>query len=154
MSLFGNVGHPIWRLAGTAGRLPRYLKLARDLFDDQQIPTGRKAVLGAALAYTISPIDLVPGVIPVAGQLDDLAVLLLGVRQALAACPPEAAAGYLSGAGLSAAQLEDDLQAVQDAAKWLVGQTAAWGMRAVAGGLRALAGLSRRAGGHAPPPGD
>ncbi|HVG97352.1 MAG TPA: YkvA family protein [Chloroflexota bacterium] len=152
MSLFGNVGHPIWRLAGTVGRLPRYLQLARSLFADENVPTGRKAVLGAALAYTISPIDLVPGVIPVAGQLDDLAVLLLGVRQALAGCPPEVAAGYLADAGLSAALLEDDLRSVQDAAKWLVGQTAAWGMRAVSGGLRALAGLSRRAGAQAPPP--
>jgi uncharacterized membrane protein YkvA (DUF1232 family) len=154
MSLFGNVGHPIWRVAGTAGRLPRYLKLARDLFEDERVPAARKAVLGAALAYTVSPIDLVPGVIPIAGQLDDLAVLLLGVRQALAGCPPEVAATYLSEAGLSAALVEDDLQAVQGAAKWLVGQTAAWGMRAVAGGLRALAGLSRRAGTPAPPAAD
>jgi uncharacterized membrane protein YkvA (DUF1232 family) len=154
MSLFGNVGHPIWRLTGTVGRLPRYLKLARDLFGDEQIPTRRKALLGAALVYTVSPIDLVPGVIPVAGQLDDLAVLLLGVRQALAACPPEAAAARLAGAGLSATLLEEDLQAVQGAATWLVGQTAAWGMRAVAGGLRALAGFSRRAGAHGSPPGD
>jgi uncharacterized membrane protein YkvA (DUF1232 family) len=118
------------------------------------VPAARKAVLGAALAYTISPIDLVPGIIPIAGQLDDLAVLLLGVRQALAGCPPQVAATYLDGAGLSAALVEEDLQAVQGAATWLVGQTAAWGMRAVAGGLRALAGLSRRAGPASPPAAD
>jgi uncharacterized membrane protein YkvA (DUF1232 family) len=137
-------GHPIWRLAGTAKRLPRYLKLARDLFDDEAVPPGRKALLGAALAYTVSPIDLVPGFIPVAGQLDDLAVLLLGVRQALAACPPEAAEARLAGAGLTGAVLEDDLAAVEGAASWLISQTAAMGMRAVSGGLRALAGFARR----------
>jgi uncharacterized membrane protein YkvA (DUF1232 family) len=138
--------HPIWRVAGTVPRLPRYLKLAKALFDDETVPGARKAILGAALAYTVSPIDLVPGIIPVAGQLDDLAVLLLGVRQALAGCAPERAAAHLADAGLTEAVLEDDLRAVQGAASWLVGQTAAIGARAVSGGLRMLAGVARRGG--------
>ena len=144
MSFLGNNSHPIWRLAGTARRLPRYLNLARVLVAEDDLPPARRAVLGAALAYTVSPIDLVPGVIPVAGQLDDLAVLLLGVRQALGALPPGLADAHLSRAGLTAAHLEADLQAIQAAATWLIGQTAAMGMRAVSGGLRALAGVARR----------
>jgi uncharacterized membrane protein YkvA (DUF1232 family) len=140
----GPTGHPIWRLAGTGKRLPLYLKLARALFDDAEVPAGRKALLGAALAYTVSPIDLVPEFIPVAGQLDDLAVLLLGVRQALAACPPEVAEARLAEAGLTADDLEDDFKAVEGAASWLLSQTATMGMRAVSGGLRALAGFARR----------
>jgi uncharacterized membrane protein YkvA (DUF1232 family) len=148
MSIFGwgKSSHPLWRLAGTMSRLPRYLVLARALFADDAVPTGRKALLGVALAYTISPIDLVPGIIPVAGQLDDLAVLLLGLRHALSGCPPETAERHLASAGLTAGAVADDLQTVQESASWLLGQTAAWGMRAVSGGLRALAGATRRAG--------
>jgi uncharacterized membrane protein YkvA (DUF1232 family) len=144
MSLFSNSSHPIWRLAGTIGRLPRYLGLARALAASDDVPPGRKALLGAALAYTVSPIDLVPGIIPVVGQLDDLAVLLLGVKQALGACPPETADRFLASAGLTAAVVEDDVAAVQGAASWIIGQTAAAGMRALSGGLRALAGVTRR----------
>jgi uncharacterized membrane protein YkvA (DUF1232 family) len=144
MSLFSNNSHPIWRLAGTIGRLPRYLGLARALVASDDLPPGSKAVLGAALAYTVSPIDLVPGIIPVVGQLDDLAVLLLGVKQALGACPPETADRLLADAGLTAAVVDDDASAVQGAASWIIGQTAAAGMRALSGGLRALAGVTRR----------
>jgi uncharacterized membrane protein YkvA (DUF1232 family) len=138
--------HPLRRLASTASRLPRYLRLAHLLMDEGELPPGRKALLGAALAYTVSPIDLVPGIIPVAGQLDDLAVLLLGVRQALGACAPPERDRFLLRAGLSEATLDDDLENVQGAAAWLVGKTASWGMRAVAGTLRSLAGAARRAG--------
>lgn len=146
MRLFGQAGHPLLRLAGTVGRLPRYVRLARALVADPVVPGGRKAVLGAALAYTVSPIDLVPGIIPVAGQLDDLAVLLLGLRQALAGCPADVAEGHLAAAGLTGATLEDDLHTVQGAAGWLLGKTATVALRAVSGSLRALAGAARRAG--------
>jgi uncharacterized membrane protein YkvA (DUF1232 family) len=144
MSFFSNNSHPIWRLAGTIGRLPRYLSLARAVVAADDVPPARKALLGAALAYTVSPIDLVPGVIPVLGQLDDLAVLLLGLKQALGACPPETADRFLAGAGLTAAVLDDDVAAVHGAASWIIGQTAAAGMRALSSGLRALAGVTRR----------
>lgn len=146
MQLFGRDGHPLLRLAGTARRLPRYLNLARALTAEPTMPAGRKAVLGAALAYTVSPIDLVPGFIPVAGQLDDLLVLLLGVRQALAGCEAAVAERHLAGADLTAATLEEDLHTVQEAVSWLVGKTTTAALRAVSGSLRALAGVARRAG--------
>ncbi|MDQ3702817.1 MAG: DUF1232 domain-containing protein [Chloroflexota bacterium] len=146
MQLFGRDGHPLLRLAGTARRLPRYLILARALVAEPEVPAGRKAVLGAALAYTVSPIDLVPGFIPVAGQLDDLAVLLLGLRQALAGCESEVAERHLAAADVTAAILEEDLRTVQAAISWLVGKTATAALRAVSGSLRALAGAARRAG--------
>ena len=37
----------------------------------------RLMATGAAGVYTLSPIDLIPDVIPVLGQMDDLAVLLM-----------------------------------------------------------------------------
>ena len=38
-----------------------------------------KALLIGALFYGISPIDLIPDVLPVIGQMDDLAVLIIAV---------------------------------------------------------------------------
>jgi len=37
--------HPMWRLAATAGRLPRYAALAREVCADPGVPAARKAVL-------------------------------------------------------------------------------------------------------------
>jgi uncharacterized membrane protein YkvA (DUF1232 family) len=40
-------------------------------------------MLVAGVAYLLSPIDLVPGIIPGLGQLDDLAFVLLALKSAL-----------------------------------------------------------------------
>jgi Uncharacterized conserved protein len=56
-------------LAARARELWRYLK-------DDNISVMDKAVIVAALVYCISPIDLVPDHIPLAGLLDDLSIVL------------------------------------------------------------------------------
>lgn len=47
-----------------------------------------KAVAAAVVAYALSPIDLIPDVIPVLGQLDDLVLLPLGLALAVRLAPP------------------------------------------------------------------
>jgi uncharacterized membrane protein YkvA (DUF1232 family) len=42
-------------------------------------PWRARVVAGCAAAYLVSPIQLIPTFIPVIGQLDDLAVLLVGM---------------------------------------------------------------------------
>jgi uncharacterized membrane protein YkvA (DUF1232 family) len=44
---------------------------------DSEVPKRIKLLILAALGYAISPVDLIPDPIPVIGQIDDLAVLLL-----------------------------------------------------------------------------
>jgi len=100
-------------------RLPRYLKLAANLARDNQVPVTSKAALVVGGIYTISPIDLVPGIIPVAGQLDDLAVLLLAIRTAIRSCPPEVAARHLERARLAAEDFDADLDSVRETVFWL-----------------------------------
>jgi uncharacterized membrane protein YkvA (DUF1232 family) len=54
-----------------AGFVPDCVVLVRRLLGDPRIPRRRKLLLGLLAAYLVSPIDLVPDFIPVAGQLDD-----------------------------------------------------------------------------------
>jgi uncharacterized membrane protein YkvA (DUF1232 family) len=63
----------------TARRLPTYARLIWGLARDPRVPMGQKAVLGAIAAYLAFPIDIIPDFIPVIGQMDDLAVLILGL---------------------------------------------------------------------------
>ena len=130
------------RLGETIRRLPRYLGLARSLVRDPALPRWRKAALGASLVYLASPIDFVPGVIPVAGQLDDLAVVLIGLRVALRGCTPEAAAAHLAAAGLAEADIGRDLAIVRAAAGWIAGRVARTSARL---GNAAIKGVARAA---------
>ena len=90
-------------------RLPAYGRLYWRLLREGDLSGPQQAIALGALAYTLSPIDLVPGIVPVLGQLDDLAVALLGLRLILRAMPPAAAERHLLAAGLSQAQLDADI---------------------------------------------
>ncbi|MEA2529558.1 MAG: hypothetical protein QOG89_1202 [Thermomicrobiales bacterium] len=126
-------------------RLPRYVFLGTNLVRDDRVPRKVKATIAVGGAYAISPIDLVPGIIPVAGQLDDLVVLLLSLRQAIRSCPPEVAEEHLSRAGLSQTDFETDLRAVRDTAVWLAQKgIRATGKLAARGGRRLRALLPHR----------
>ena len=126
-------------------RLPRYIFLGTNLVRDDRVPKRVKATIAVGGIYAISPIDLVPGIIPIAGQLDDLVVLLVTLRQAVRACPPEVAAEHLQRAGLTEADFATDLRAVRDTTVWLAQKgLRATGRMAVRGGRRLRALLTRR----------
>jgi uncharacterized membrane protein YkvA (DUF1232 family) len=50
------------------------------LFRDPRVPMWKKAVPVLALLYVISPFDFMPDLIPGLGQLDDIGILLAGMR--------------------------------------------------------------------------
>lgn len=56
---------------------------------DPRVPWLAKAVAAATAAYALSPIDLIPDVIPVLGYLDDLILVPLGLALALRLVPPD-----------------------------------------------------------------
>jgi uncharacterized membrane protein YkvA (DUF1232 family) len=66
-----------------AGFIPDCVVLVRRLLGDPQVPRRSKLLLGGLIAYLASPIDLVPDVIPVAGQLDDALAVALVLRVVL-----------------------------------------------------------------------
>jgi uncharacterized membrane protein YkvA (DUF1232 family) len=74
--------------------LLRNANLAWHLLLDPRVSVAAKLIPAAALAYVISPIDLIPDWIVGLGQLDDIAVILLGIRLFIAVCPPEVVQWY------------------------------------------------------------
>lgn len=60
--------------------VPDALVLFRRLLADRRVPRRRKAALALGIAYLATPIDLVPDLIPVVGQLDDALVVAILLR--------------------------------------------------------------------------
>ena len=110
---------PRERFAALLKRLPRYARLVLRLAGDPRIPRSRRAALLAAGAYLASPIDLVPGIIPVAGQLDDAAAVLLALRLALNGLPADERAAAFAEAGLEADAIDIDLRTIGATYAWL-----------------------------------
>ena len=56
------------------------VRLAIRLMREPTLSWFFKAIPVAALLYVISPLDLIPDVLPVIGEVDDLAILLLALE--------------------------------------------------------------------------
>ena len=119
------------------GRLPAYGRLAWRLARDPLVSKARRAALVAAAGYLASPIDAVPGFIPVLGQLDDMAVVLGALRLALDGIDPERRRAHLAAVGLSDADLGSDLATLRVTGAWTLRIGARAGGRAAAIGARA-----------------
>ena len=132
-------------------RLPVYARLAWRLARDPLISKARRAVLVAAAGYLLSPLDAVPGVVPVLGQLDDLLVAFAAIKVTLAGLSPAQRRAHLGAVGLDDRTLATDLRAVASAAAWttrragrLAVATTKVGARAIAKGAGVGARISRR----------
>lgn len=64
--------------------LPDVARLFKDVARDPRVPRGTKLKVGVALAYLVSPLDLIADVIPGVGMLDDVAIVALAARELLA----------------------------------------------------------------------
>lgn len=107
-------GQASWQplLARVVKRTPAYLRLGWALTRSPDIERRQKAGLLGGVLYSLSPVDLVPGVIPVFGQLDDMAALLYGLRATLCRLPPDLADRFLQEQGLSRQMLDADIAAL------------------------------------------
>lgn len=57
--------------------LPRFAALLGRLIADPQVATTDKLLVGAVVAYILSPLDIIPDMVPVLGQLDDAYLVAL-----------------------------------------------------------------------------
>ena len=132
---------PRERVAAMLRRLPAYLRLAWRLAREPLLSRARRAAVVGAAGYLASPVDLVPGVIPVIGQLDDLAVALAAIRFAMSGLSPERRRLHLEAVGLADEELTADLRTVGATTAWLLRAGARTAFRAArAGGRAAVAG--------------
>ena len=124
------------------------MDLARLVLREGAAAPGARRVLMGGLAYLLSPIDPVPGFLPVIGQLDDLLVALYTLRSAVRALPPPVRARVLAGAGLDEQTLERDLATGKRVATRLAIQAGRGVVRAAARAGRwigrTVAGIGRR----------
>ena len=77
------------RLKAINERFKLELHVYRLIFSDPRTPRAAKWLLGAAIAYAISPVDLIPDFIPVLGYFDDLVIVPTLVILALKLVPRE-----------------------------------------------------------------
>ncbi|HUG46811.1 MAG TPA: YkvA family protein [Candidatus Limnocylindria bacterium] len=96
-----------------AGRAPVYGRLLWALASDPRVPASRKALLGLAAAYVVSPVDLIPDRIPVLGALDDVAVVVLAVDLFLDGLPRSLVNEKLNELGIPAEELDADLRRIR-----------------------------------------
>ncbi len=72
-----------------AGQLKTEVYAIYVAYRDPRTPWYARVFAACVVAYAFSPIDLIPDPIPVLGYLDDLILIPLGVKLALALIPPE-----------------------------------------------------------------
>lgn len=83
---------PRYLFTGRGGQLlrhvPSFAKLYWRLFRDRRVSLLPKALLVLVATYLLSPIDVVPELLPVIGATDDLLVGLGGLWLFVRLCPP------------------------------------------------------------------
>lgn len=87
---------------------------------DRRTPLAAKLVAGAVAAYALSPIDLIPDVIPVLGQLDDLLIVPLGIMLAQRLIPAPLMQEFRE-AALSRARPRSAIAAAAVIGIWILG---------------------------------
>jgi uncharacterized membrane protein YkvA (DUF1232 family) len=87
--LIPNGLHPtFWRNMG------QELKLVWRVWQDGRTPLYLKAFPFLIGLYLISPFDIIPGFLPIIGQLDDAGLLLLGLKGFLRLAPQDIVAEH------------------------------------------------------------
>ena len=90
-------------------RLPTYIRLVWALLRDGRVPAQQKLILAGIGAYLFLPIDLIPDFVPVLGQLDDLAVVLLGLDLFIRSAPADVVEEHLAKISQNKDQLRNDI---------------------------------------------
>jgi uncharacterized membrane protein YkvA (DUF1232 family) len=76
-------------LLDTIKLLPHYLRLLGGLLLDRRVSLLDKALVAGAIAYIVSPLDLIPDFIPFLGQVDDVFLLMTSLERLVANAGPD-----------------------------------------------------------------
>jgi uncharacterized membrane protein YkvA (DUF1232 family) len=110
---FGLAVLSFWPFMPLLARAPLYGRLLVELMLDRRVPATRKAIVGVALAYVASPLDLVPDFIPIISRLDDFAALVVSLDLLLEGAPKEVMIEKMYQLGIDGRELERDMASVR-----------------------------------------
>ncbi len=103
--------------------LPNVVKLLSRMLRDRRVPMRRKVLIGAVLAYVISPVDLIPDFVVGIGRLDDLVLVSLAIDHLMSGVDEDIVRMHWDGT-------EDGLD--------LIRSVFAWGAAIIPDGIRRL----------------
>ena len=91
--------------AGKKSKYLEYLLAAPDLFHlvvkltvDPDVDAKYKVILGLTVAYFVSPVDLIPDIVPIVGILDDVAIVAFALNGIICnGCSEEVLAKHWAG---------------------------------------------------------
>lgn len=86
-------------MGGALKAIPNLGKLLVKLTRDPRVPTKNKLIFGGVAAYLLLPIDFIPDFIPGIGQIDELALIALGLDAMVNRVPAEVVAEHWDGDG-------------------------------------------------------
>jgi uncharacterized membrane protein YkvA (DUF1232 family) len=86
-------------ITDAAFMLPNLVKLLGRLLLDPRVPRRAKISLGIAAAYVVSPVDLIPEVIPVIGWADDVLIVMFAIDSLIERAGPDIVDEHWDGAG-------------------------------------------------------
>lgn len=75
-------------LLHTIRQIPHYLRLLGGLLRDRRVSAIDKLLVGAAIAYVVSPLDFIPDFIPFFGQIDDVFLIVTTLQRLVANTAP------------------------------------------------------------------
>jgi uncharacterized membrane protein YkvA (DUF1232 family) len=100
-------------LSGVIMLIPNFLKLLFRLFKDSRVPMTEKAMLIGTIIYIVSPLDLLPDVIPFIGQVDDLYLAALVLLRLLSRTDDDVLREHWDGRGDLASVVDKIIRAAQ-----------------------------------------
>jgi len=81
--------HRPWDIFNFVRHLPSFVRLFVRLLRDARVSVFAKALLMSALVYCLSPLDFIPDLLPMLGQVDDLAIFVMACRAFISLSPRE-----------------------------------------------------------------
>ncbi len=109
----GLTAFSFWPFLPVAARAPIYGRLIFELAIDSRVPWSRKAILGIAAAYVMSPIDFIPDFIPFISRVDDVMVTIIALDLFLEGIPRELMIEKMYTLGIDGRELERDMEAAR-----------------------------------------
>lgn len=107
------------RLARVSHRLRRDAHMLWIAARDPRTPIAAKLIGGFVAAYALSPIDLIPDMVPLLGLLDELIIVPLGLALAIRLTPAPLMAEFRAQADLAVERPVSRLGAVLVIALWV-----------------------------------